>query len=628
MVIFSLLNISRRNRNRIITFSVFILVSLLILLIEDFLLRIIAIFVLVIYAAFIIFLRDSVRSDEPYEPPVMDEEEDQFAPPSEHSVNTFDEGFEVVSKHTNIETINADNFNKISSPRLILNPPDLIEKFGKIINEEIPSDSGNNEMFSFVLENILKVIHESFYGTHTAVFFWYKKNESKLSIEKFVSVSNEISRRKFDIEDDILSKIVENGEPKYLTEIPSIAEADSIRYYSTVQGIKSFAGVPLFFEGNLIGILAIDSKSRDSYGPEHIYALGRIVRLISLLIGIFQEKHADHIAKQRLKGILNLINTDKNFENEFTILNSLESTMSLLIHWDAFAFVFFNPLLQKFKISKVVNKTSLKYVGENLEIELNNTLVGKSIITEKPVKIDDTSIDNLKRFSRNEDVNFEGSFMAVPLVYNNQNYGVICFESLKKNIYSNNDLQFLKSAVNILSFIIYSYSSQTLLKSFIALDIETKALNLETFREQLESDLLKCLEFKAHSTIALIKIDDFLEQESLFEGNPFPKVLQSIFASIKEELPKHSLIGRLDERVFGIFFFGVNSKDVFLWAEKLRIKIARKAIAVASRQTTYTVSIGIASSSGQTNTDEVIRNADLALQKAVERGGNAVRTIN
>lgn len=628
MVIFSLLPISRRNRNRIITFSVFILISSLIILIEDFLLKIISIFVLVIYAAFIIFLRDSVRSDEPYEPPVLDEEEDQFAPPSENSFDNLDESFTIVSTKPNLETINADNFNKIGTPRVTLKPPDLMEKFGKIINEEIPSGSGHNEMFSFVLENILKVIHESFYGTHSAVFFWYKKNESKLSIEKFVSVSNEISRRKFDIEDDILSKIVEKGEPELLTDISSVAEADVIRYYSSVQGIKSFVGVPLFFEGNLIGILAIDSKSHDSFGIEQIYSLGRFVRLISLLIGIFQENHSDFIAKQRLKGILNLINNDKKFDNENSLLNSLESTMSLLIHWDAFAFVYFQPVEQKFKTAKIVNKTSLKYVGENLEVELNNTLVGKSIITEKPVKIDDTSIDNLKRFSKNEDVNFEGSFMAVPLVYNNQNYGVLCFESLKKNIYSNNDLQFLRSAVNILSFIIYSFSSHTLLKSFISLDIETRSLNLESFRERLESDLLKCNEFKAQSALALIKIDDFLEQESLFEGNPFPKVLQSIAISIKEELPKHSLFGRLDERIFGIFFFGSNSKDVFIWAEKLRIKIARKPIAVVSRQSTYTISVGVASSTGQINPDEVIRNADLALQKAVERGGNAVRIIN
>jgi len=99
-----------------------------------------------------------------------------------------------------------------------------------------------------------------------------------------------------------------------------------------------------------------------------------------------------------------------------------------------------------------------------LEIELSGTLTGKSIITGTPVKIDDTSIGEYKRFSKLEDVSFDGSFLVVPLLYGNQNYGALCFESLRKNAYTNSDVQFIKSAANILSFIIYSYSTQMLPK--------------------------------------------------------------------------------------------------------------------------------------------------------------------
>jgi GGDEF domain-containing protein len=36
----------------------------------------------------------------------------------------------------------------------------------------------------------------------------------------------------------------------------------------------------------------------------------------------------------------------------------------------------------------------------------------------------------------------------------------------------------------------------------------------------------------------------------------------------------------------------------------------------------------VASSTGKTDVEEVLHNADLALQKALERGGNSVRNIN
>lgn len=413
-----------------------------------------------------------------------------------------------------------------------------------------------------------------------------------------------------------------------MSDISPAAEADVIRYYEKPVGIRSFVGVPLFYEGSLIAVLAVDAKVGDLFGIETIYSLGRFVRVITMIIQIFEEKHSDTISHLRLKGLLNLIGPETDFDTEDGILNSMQSAISDLIEWDAFVFVYYKPVEQRFETLKVVNRTSLKYIGQGLQIDLTGTLVGKAILNSLPVKIDDTALDNYKRFSKSEDLTFDGSFLAVPLIYGNQNFGVLCFESLKKNAYSNNDVKFLKSSANIISFIIYSLSSKTLLKSLIALDLETRALNADTFRERLSSDLHKAHSVNAPGAIALIKIDEFLEQESLFDGDPLPKVIKSVAETIASELTPINLFGRIDEKVFAVYFFNVEPKTVFVWAEKLRVKIARKSITIVAKQNTYTVSIGIASTLGKLDSDEVFHNAELALQKAVEKGGNAVRDIN
>ncbi|MCZ7613729.1 MAG: GGDEF domain-containing protein [Ignavibacteriaceae bacterium] len=49
---------------------------------------------------------------------------------------------------------------------------------------------------------------------------------------------------------------------------------------------------------------------------------------------------------------------------------------------------------------------------------------------------------------------------------------------------------------------------------------------------------------------------------------------------------------------------------------------------MVSKQTTFTVSIGIASTTNKDNVDEVLHNANLALNKALEKGGNAVLNVN
>ena len=105
-------------------------------------------------------------------------------------------------------------------------------------------------------------------------------------------------------------------------------------------------------------------------------------------------------------------------------------------------------------------------------------------------------------------------------------------------------------------------------------------------------------------------------------------MLTAVAEIISSEMTPLTAFGRISEKVFGVYFFNSTTKDIFLWAEKLRVKIARKPVAVVSKQTTYTVSVGIASATNKTDVEEIIHNADLALQKALERGGNTVRSLN
>jgi len=89
-----------------------------------------------------------------------------------------------------------------------------------------------------------------------------------------------------------------------------------------------------------------------------------------------------------------------------------------------------------------------------------------------------------------------------------------------------------------------------------------------------------------------------------------------------------TFFGRIEEKVFGVFFVSATSKDVTLWAERTRTKVARQIVKVSSQQTTFTISVGVAAAKEKTDVEDLMRNANLAMQKAIESGGNKVRTIN
>ncbi|MCL4550982.1 MAG: GAF domain-containing protein [Bacteroidetes bacterium] len=615
---------------------IFIFIPILIVIpfiTEDLMLRIIASLILVIYVAFIIFLRDSITKnslDEEIVPrPDLFEDEKEPLRPAEKFDTDSGEDFKIISPTKNIEVITAENFgSSINQGRKdFFKPPDFKKNFEKIVLEELPEDVNQDEQFGFVLEKILSVVKDSFIA-HTAAFFWYNKNRKRLTLERFISSSQQITQQKFDLEDDILGKIIQKEEPELLTDISPNAEIDVIRYYSAPQGIKSFVGVPLFYGKTLMGVLALDSKVNDAFGIEQIYSLGRIVRVISVIISLFEEKFSETQSEQRLKTLLNVLNYDKKFDSETDLHQLIETSIHSLIDWDAFTFVTYYPSEQKFKTTKIINKTSLKYVGENLEIDLTGTLVGRAVLSATPVKIDDTSVTEIPRFTKTEDVSFDGSFLAIPLVYDEQNYGVLCFESLKKNVYSNSEVSYIRSATKIFAFLLHSYSTINILKSLLSVDVETKALNYDSFIERFTVDLVRSKELELQGAVVLIQIDEFLEQESLFEGNPFPKVLRTIAQIIRDEMTPLNLFGRISEKTFAIYFFNTSPKDVFLWAEKLRIKIARKPIAVVSKQTTFTVSMGVATTTNKTDVQEIMTNAELALKKALEKGGNTVKSIS
>ncbi len=623
---------SSRNKKRILIFSIIPLLAIIPLLSEDIIIKSISAGILVVYVAFIIFLRDSVRirdilaEDDNYSN--SEEENEKYSDSSYES--DYNDDVKIISKKTTGSVITEENYKQVLNTGLknAIDPEEVKEQFGKIIKEELPTDINSDEQFLFVLEKILNVIKDA-YLANTVIFFWYNETRQDLTLQKFFSNSaDSITKKNFPLEDDIISKIVNNEEPVHLTEISPNAEMDVIRYYDNPQGIKSLVGVPLFYAKSLAGVLVVDSKAPDAFGIETVYSLGRFVRIIAIIISLFDEKFSGTTAEQRLETLLNILKSERKFDNEKDIIETIDSTIKNLIHYDAFSFVYFEPTKQKFIVTKVDNKTSLKYIGENLEIELEGTIIGKAILSGMPVNIEDTAANQFTRFIKNEDVGLGGSFLALPLVYDSQNFGVLCFESLKKKIYTNSDIKFLRNAVKIFSFFVYTYSTHTILKKLLSVDVETRAFTYDAFVKNIESDLIKAREFDAPSALALIQIDEFLEERSLFETDPFPKVLTSINEAIRSEISPLNIIGRLNEKLFGVFFFNASTKDVFLWAEKLRIKIARKPISVVSKQTTFTVSIGVASAHKKTEVEEVLKNAELALNKAIQKGGNTVKSIN
>ena len=89
----------------------------------------------------------------------------------------------------------------------------------------------------------------------------------------------------------------------------------------------------------------------------------------------------------------------------------------------------------------------------------------------------------------------------------------------------------------------------------------------------MSSDLYKAHSLNVPGALALIKIDDFLEQESLFDGDPLHKVIKIVAETIAKEMTPMNLFGRVDEKLFAVHFFNTVPK-MFLFGQKnLELKL-------------------------------------------------------
>jgi transcriptional regulator with GAF, ATPase, and Fis domain len=499
---------NKRQRNRIITFLLVPIIASLSFLTDDILTRIILIFVLLIYVGFIIFLRDSLRMDRKFDV----DDVDNIDPRSETFSEEEDSGFEIISKNKNIEAIKHHTGKTIHLPNHEkLTPPDLKTKFEEIVNEPISSDLDSGGKFSFALEKILSVINDVF-SPYSVIFFWYDKKTEKLSVNKFVSKSHDILLRKFELEDDILSKIIQSNEPQLLSDILTNAEYDNVRYYEKPQGIKSFVGVPLYYEGNLIAIIAMDSKVGDAFGIETIYSLGRFIRVITLIIQIFDERYKEHLSQKRLSSLLHFLNTEIQYDSYEKILESVSSTFKDLFEWDVFSIVGYNSIDKQYQIIKLNNNTNLKYVGDGYTVDLSGTIIGKSISTNTSFKIDEIGLEKIYRYSKSEDITGFGSLMVVPLSFQGNPFGAFCFESLKNNHFTNSDIKFIESISKFTGYILHNVFSKRIMERLISIDHDTLVLNESAFKQRLQEELIKAHSVEAVGVLALIKIDEFLNK--------------------------------------------------------------------------------------------------------------------
>lgn len=505
-------------------------------------------------------------------------------------------------------------------------PNDLNAQYKKIANEEIPVSSSSDTQFNFFLEKTLDIIR-NYFNAYSAIFFWYRKDKNQIIFYTFSSEEVAFQKLKYEVGTDIISKVILTGNPTYTCNINSNVEADLIKYYQTPIGIKSVAAVPVSFSNRLIGILAIDSKNEDAFGPETIYNLGKFVRLITFILGVYDQKYNIDIVNQKLDALLELIGNSTREYDENKLIQNFIVVLDKFVEWDALGIVLYNAEAKAYILRKVVCRVAVTYMGEGLPVEVNNeTLIGHAITEGNSVKIDDASSNTYYLYRKNVFSDIKGSIMIVPISSAGRvTHGAFVLENLKKKKYFDDDVRLVEKVANYFAFQLDNLFNRNLLRKYLSIDLDTMLLNRQTFEKKV-NEVAKITSGEKHIGLALISVDRVDKLIKKYSQKVIPKIAKHVAMRLNKEAEELMEIGRVDTLTFGVLFINREPTVDNIWCQKIMQKISNELIDYRDDKFGITVSIGYAGGTKNIRGETLFQAAEFALSKAIDDGGNKIRT--
>jgi diguanylate cyclase (GGDEF)-like protein len=489
--------------------------------------------------------------------------------------------------------------------------------------------------FNFLLHKILQVVKEVVFA-NSVVFFWANREKRQMVMEARVSDNlNNITLRRFTMSHDLVSRVAEQGKPELLNEVNPRSEQELLAYYNSQTGIKSFVGVPVYFTkanpehspGLPVGVIAVDSRAKDAFGPETLTLLGQFTKLISTLIKSYTDKYDLLLDSELLHSIRKLQEKVRNDFSLGTIINQLSEETSKLIRWDHISIVLYDEKRHACVVKKVLNRAPEEYIAHEQAIDFPDSVVGQVIKSNSHQKIDDLEQQTIPRYQVTERVPRKGSFVAVPISSLNKCYGSLNVESGDTHNFSRQDIEVLYRLAENSAFALEILYLEELIREYVIIDDSTGLYSKKFFLQRLHEELRRSDDLSSSLSMLLISIDRSNDIIQRYGRDGFERMMIILSRAVRQSVRTYDLVGRLEEDRFGVILLDTNANDAYLWAEKIRKNVAAHVINLDSKSFSITVSIGLCGAVEGIRKEDLVANAVTVLHRASDAGGNIVRVF-
>lgn len=156
-------------------------------------------------------------------------------------------------------------------------------------------------------------------------------------------------------------------------------------------------------------------------------------------------------------------------------------------------------------------------------------------------------------------------------------------------------------------------------------DSLTAILNRRAFMLEYEREVSRCVREKTSLALAIFDIDFFKNVNDTWGHLVGDQVLRRVADTLRASLRGHDVLGRYGGEEFALLMPGADAAAAKAGAERARLAVGERPIAVGSISIPVTVSAGVAAYGvNGIDWETLLRNADAALYEAKRGGRNRV----
>ena len=478
-------------------------------------------------------------------------------------------------------------------------------------DDEMEASEEPRKEFDYLLNRVLTVIRSATIA-RTAAFFWYNRDKQQLVLEaRITDVEDHFTKkRKIPMGHDVISQIAQDGRPEILTQISPAAELDLLPYYEFKSGTASFVGVPVYFKGNVVGVLCADAAVEDAYTDVTVGFFGHFTKLISGLVSSYTTKFDLQQAARTLDALRTFKSVmDDGEDTEYEVVQALFETVVRTMDVSTIGVCMFDRDKREWTIAdaRSVDAAYEDLIGTS--VDLDTALIGECVKSGEVLTVGDP---DMIRVSNREHPLRGGQLVCIPLRSARRTYGALYIENAESSL-SQQDISIGEQLGDLAGDNLERIRSMERLQQGALLDVGTGLLNKDGIERRLKEEFSRSIDYQLPITVCLVKVDGS-------EDAPRRQaVLDRIIEKMSEQLRDYDIIGRYTDDVIAVGLVSYKAQEAQFWTEGLRREIASTPLEVEGRRITSTISVGLAEADPSDNWDALIQHATTALEASARQ---------